>query len=65
VTGLLARLRNRRAHRDADAQAAADAWLAPLINPARATTARAGAHPYDRPKGTHPGELTAAERTPA
>jgi hypothetical protein len=52
VTGLLARLRNPRAHRaalEAAAQADAAAWLAPLLatpTPALATPARAGAHPY-------------------
>jgi hypothetical protein len=61
VTGLLARLRNRRHALDAAAQADAAAWLAPILAaPAPAIPARAGAHPY-QPKGTRTGELTAPE----
>ena len=56
VKDLVARLCARRARRaavlNAAAQADADAWLAPfapiLDSPARAHTARAGAHPYER-----------------
>ncbi|WP_180903240.1 hypothetical protein [Nonomuraea indica] len=62
MTRLLSRLRARRAAAHHAAAVEAAAWLAPLLNdPARALTARAGAHPYDRPKGTHTGELTAPE----
>lgn len=66
MTGLIARLRNRRQALDAAAQADADAWLSPFLDtPAPAPRApRAGAHPY-QPKGTRQGELTAPEARPA
>ncbi|MEU4234148.1 hypothetical protein AB0F17_58580 [Nonomuraea sp. NPDC026600] len=68
MTGLLTRIRARRALLNAAAQADADAWLFPILTdpaPALAPRApRAGAHPY-QPKGTRTGELTAPEARPA
>ncbi|MFI6813738.1 hypothetical protein ACIBG7_15060 [Nonomuraea sp. NPDC050328] len=55
MTGLLACLQGRRLDVPSDAEITD--YLAAISAPAH----RAGAHPYDAPKGTRSGELTATE----